>query len=208
MPIIIDKHIGKHSHLALWHITESPEELALLLNCPVDPALLMVNEPLKKQRLCSRLLINRLCAQTCTEIQYDEYGKPFLPNSLSRISISHTHQQVAVILNNRNDTGIDMELIKPQVERISTRFLHEKELYSLDKLRRLEQLTTFWCAKETLYKYFGKKELSFKHELFIEPFPQLEEGTFIGHIQSKRMEIALSLGYEKRGDYMLVYVND
>lgn len=230
MPIILDKHIGINSRVALWQITESEEELRALLIVPIDPALLAVNEILRKQRIASRILIAQLYAdpvnkaESCKEIiptqdrpmqtesfpviQYDEYNKPFLLNSNSHISISHSHDQVAVILNKLNETGIDIELIKPQVERIATRFMHEKELMALDENRKLEQLTTIWCAKETLYKYFGKKNLSFSKELFIEPFYQLDAGSLIGHIQANGVNSCIALCYEKRGEYMLVYVND
>jgi 4'-phosphopantetheinyl transferase len=224
MPVILDKHIGINSRLALWQILESEEELAALLNYRVAPDNYPINEILKKQRLASRILINRLGSELLVkplmepfpksetehylQIQYNEFKKPFLPNSAAHISISHSHDQVAVILNNLNETGIDIELIKPQVERIAARFLDERELQSIDETRRTEQLTTFWCAKETLYKYYGKKKISFRGDIYIEPFLQQNSGMLKGHILTKNISVSIPLCYEKRGEYMLVYVND
>jgi len=34
----------------------------------------------------------------------------------------------------------------------------------------LSKMCIYWCAKESLYKWYGKKNLSFKDNIFIEPF--------------------------------------
>lgn len=208
MPLLLNKPINPNSKLALWHITESIDELLLQLNCRVDPLVLGVNEQLKKQRLCARILVNLLFAKPCQEIKYDFYNKPFVVNSTAKISISHAHDRVAVIINKYNETGIDIELIKSKIERIAERFMSKDELSYLDNNRRIEQLTTFWCAKEALYKYYGKKELLFRENIFVEPFSQNASGKLVGHIKTSHINIDLSLCYEKTGDYMLVYVND
>lgn len=208
MPLLFNKHITPNSQLALWHITEGVDGLLLLLNCRIDPLVLNVNEQLKKQRISARILVNLLCAEPCNEIKYDGYNKPSLMNSTTKISISHAHDRVAVIINKVNETGIDIELIKSKVERIARRFMSEAELKQLDNSNRIEQLITYWCAKEALYKYYGKKELLFRENIFVEPFAQNASGKLVGHIKTSHINIDLSLCYEKTGDYMLVYVND
>lgn len=208
MPLLYKKYISSNSQLALWNITESSEELLSQLNCPANSSVFDVNEQLKKQRIGVRLLINLLCTEPCNEIIYDVYNKPSLVNSSAKISISHAHDHVAVIVNNVNETGIDIELIKPKVERIAERFMSEEELKSVDPGKRIEQLITYWCAKEALYKYYGKKELLFRKHLFVEAFSQNQTGNLVGHIRTPHINIDLRLCYEKTGDYMLVYVND
>jgi 4'-phosphopantetheinyl transferase len=208
MALVFNKKVNSNSELALWKITESCEELLLQLNYNVDPSVLAVNEQLKKQRICARILVNLLCKQPCIEIKYDTYNKPYIVNSNSKISISHAHNHVAVIINKVNETGVDIELIKPQVERIATRFMSKAELELLDNNKQMEQLTTFWCAKEALYKYYGKKELLFRNNIFIEPFKQNNSGNITGHIRTSYINITLPLCYEKTANYMMVYVND
>lgn len=208
MPLSIEKQIARNSCMALWSITESTKELLKQLNCEIDPALLAVNEQLQKQRICARILINKLCGIPFCDIRYDEFNKPHLINSNYKISISHAHSQVAVIINKANETGIDIELIKPQVERIATRFMSEEELLETNSAQKIERLTIYWCAKETLYKYYGKKELVFKQNIFIEPFNQHNSGNIIGYIRTAHVQITVPLFYEKIDKYMLVYVND
>jgi len=208
MPELFKKNIGLNSLLAVWQITETTNELLKLLNGPVNFIVLDVNEQLKQQRICARILLNLLLEGPRNEIMYDRFNKPSLIHSASKISISHAHDYVAVIVNKINETGIDIELIKSKIERIAPRFMSEKELKGLQSNNRIEQLITYWCAKETLYKYYGKKELSFRENIFIEPFNQSNSGNIVGHINTKHFNIELNLCYEKIADYLLVYVND
>jgi hypothetical protein len=80
----------------------------------------------------------------------------------------------------------------------------------LQKENLPEQLTVYWCAKESLYKLYGKKELAFKENLKIEPFHYSEKGIIKGWIQKSAMKKAFAIQYEKlnSGDdsYMLAYV--
>ncbi len=208
MPLLVDKYVDGNNRLALWHITEGFEDLVALQNCPIDPILLDVNELLKKQRLCARILINLLGPETCNEIAYDVFNKPFLLHSTFKISISHSQDLVAVIISATKETGIDIERIKPTIERISSKFMSERELAVVETPNRMEHLTIYWCAKEALYKYYGKKGLIFRDNLFVEPFTPENYGRIKGHISIGDFTITLSLCYEKIGEYMLVYVSD
>lgn len=208
MPLLFTREVSPTCKIALWNITESAEELLVQLKCKVDPVVLQVHDQLKKQRICARLLVNQLSNQPCNELTYDLYSKPALANSSSKISISHAHEHVAIIVNQTKETGIDIELIKPKVEKIAHRFMSAEELLSVDNTKRTEQLITYWCAKEALYKYYGKKELHFKENILIDPFIQHDSGKIFGRIKTVLINTQLQLCYEKTGDYMLVYIND
>jgi 4'-phosphopantetheinyl transferase len=208
MPLLLDKSVSENSRIALWRITESAGTLMTLLNCPIDPVLLDVNEQFKKQRISARILLNLIGPLPCNEVAYDQFNKPFLIHSAHKISISHSNEMVGVIVSKNSETGIDIELISTRIERIADRFMSGPELKSVEESRRTEQLITYWCAKESLYKYYGKKDLSFKEQLLIEPFVAGDEGSLRGHIRTGSFNFALTLRYEKIGEYMLVYVND
>jgi len=208
MPLLFNKTLNSTTGLALWNITESPEELLKKLNCAIDSKILLVNEQLKKQRIVSRILTNMLCFKPCVEISYDVFNKPHLVNCDAKISISHAHNRVVVIINKQHETGIDIELIKPKIVTISTRFMSNEELEQVDVTRKEEQLTTYWCAKEALYKYYGKKELLFREHISVEPFKQENSGCITGSINKENVSIRIQLQYEKFGEYMMVYVND
>ena len=62
-------------------------------------------------------LINHLLGREAT-IDYDEKGKPFLTNERKHISISHSHDKLSIIVNEKEATGIDIELIRDKVLKI------------------------------------------------------------------------------------------
>ena len=88
--------------------------------------------------------------------------------------------------------------------------MSDEELNSLQKENLEEQLTVFWCAKESLYKLYGKKELAFKENLLVEPFQYSGKGIIKGRIKKSAIQKSYSLQYEKLnlGDdnYMLAYI--
>lgn len=206
------KEISKSGKLALWHITESLEEL-LKMKRSSEEHMAALNvfsyEHRKKEWLVARILAEQLSGEKDIRIFYDKHNKPILKNSKKHISISHSHDILAVILDD-HETGIDIEIIKPKVLRIKEKFMSEDELKSLQKENLPEQLTVYWCAKESLYKLYGKKELAFKENLCVEPFRYSEKGIIKGWIKISAIQKSFALQYEKlnSGDdnYMLAYV--
>ena len=98
-----------------------------------------------------------------------------------------------------------IEKINPKIERIRSRFLSDQELGEKQEYS-LEKLHVYWGAKEALYKFWGKKELSFKENIFIDPFEFEDAGTIKGRIKKGGYIKYFTLSYEKIQDYILVYV--
>src|SRR5690606_40776804 len=81
----------------------------------------------------------------------------------------------ACMLGTRYEVGIDMELVKPKIEVIASKFMKPEELAQLQPEHHyVEQLLTCWTAKEAVYKLQGKKGVSFKDNIYIEPFTYQE----------------------------------
>lgn len=201
MAVLIQKNIHPHLKLGVWYIAEAKEELMILakkiqINLSKLPE--VKNENRIRQWLATRLLLHHFF--TAVEIIYDDLGKPFLSNGWN-ISISHSGNYVAIILNEKEPCGIDIEQISPKVERIKHKFLNETDL----KNTTTEQdLTIYWSAKEALYKYYGKKEVLFIENLFIEDFYETKNN-FTGIIIMSDLNIKLNMSWEKIEDYVLVY---
>ena len=136
-------------------------------------------------------------------IDYDEKGKPFLTNSNKHISISHSHNKLAIIVNENEATGIDIELIRDKVLKIKHKFLSSAELE--DANDSPEKLLIYWAAKETLYKIYGRKEVDFIEHLFVKPFTKHNLGTIIGEINLPNFHESFQLNYQLLDDYVLVY---
>jgi hypothetical protein len=203
MSLFLSKEVGKHGKLGIWQITESLDEL-MKMKSFLKKDLLLLNsfshENRKKEYIVARILVSQLTGKSNVRIVYDKHNKPFLENLKQHISISHSHNLLAIILDGHK-TGIDIEMIREKIIRIRDKFMSDAELKSLQKENIAEQITVYWCAKESLYKLYGKKGLAFKKDIFIEPFEYLEKGIIKGWITQSSgdslMKKSFLLNYEK-----------
>lgn len=147
-------------------------------------------------------LVSELIDANC-KIIYDDKGKPYLENDPRHISISHSHDKLAIIVNDGEATGIDIELIRDKVLKIKHKFLSESELEETGN--DVEKLLIYWAAKETLYKIYGLKEVDFMTNLFVKPFNKHNLGTVIGEINFPGLKKTFELNYQSVNNYILVY---
>lgn len=83
------------------------------------------------------------------------------------LSITHSFDYAAVLVSNTHQVAVDFEKYDPRIERVKFKFASDKELkFALDD----KLLTILWSAKETLYKFYSKKQVIFKTNLSLEPF--------------------------------------
>ncbi|TAL60755.1 MAG: 4'-phosphopantetheinyl transferase superfamily protein [Bacteroidetes bacterium] len=212
MSLFLSRKNNQRSALGIWHITESLDELLKMKNISEEDLSMLrsfAHEQRKKEWLVTRILTGQLSGEKDAQILYDKHNKPSLNNSNICISLSHSHDLLAVILDHA-ETGIDIELIKPKISNIKEKFMSKAELDSLQKDHTAEQLTIYWCAKESLYKLYGRKELAFKENLIIEPFQYARKGIIKGWIKKRDVNQSYPVQYEKlmpgKDNYMLAYV--
>ena len=173
MPLVHSEKIDKTSTLLLWELIETETVLRKKLgNAYNSEDLMKITHPQKQREwLASRLLIQQLAEQfgiTYTGTHKDEHGKAYLVNNNSHISITHTFEYVAVVINPESAVGIDMEKMDAKLQRTSRKYLSEPEFEHA--ANDLSALCTYWCAKEALYKLYGKKKISFRESIYIKPF--------------------------------------
>ena len=177
MPLVHSEKIEETSTLLLWKLTESESELheSLGFSYNLDD-LESISHPQKRREwLASRLLIKILAEQFGISYEgthKDKHGKAFLVNNASHISITHTSEYVAAVINASAAVGIDMEKADLKLQRTAGKFLSAPEFAHASN--QLEVLCIYWCAKEALYKLYGKKKISFKNSIFIRPFNKFD----------------------------------
>lgn len=98
----------------------------------------------------------------------DEHGKSQPMNGQGFVSLTHTRGYAAAIYHRELPMGIDLELIREKILRIGTRFLAESELHFLQSLPA--HYTMAWSAKESIFKCHGKKGVSLRDNILLEPF--------------------------------------
>jgi 4'-phosphopantetheinyl transferase len=166
-------------------------------------ALLDLNPELKQRELEKKgteILLDALFTQTKAILYRDTNNKPHLSNYPGHISISHSHERLAIIHNLKAKTGIDIELIREKVKAIQHKFLNEGEQAKANN--DTETLVCFWAVKETLYKIYGTKGIDFRKNLFID---EVESSRVLGSIKIEDRCQKFSLIKEKIDEYMLVY---
>jgi 4'-phosphopantetheinyl transferase len=177
MPLVHSEKIEETSTLLLWKLTESESELHESLGSSYNlNDLESISHPQKRREwLASRLLIKILVERFGISYEgthKDEHGKAFLVNNASHISITHTSEYVAAVINASAAVGIDMEKVDLKLQRTAGKFLSAPEFEHASN--HLEVLCIYWCAKEALYKLYGKKKISFKNSIFIQPFNKFD----------------------------------
>ena len=98
----------------------------------------------------------------------DEHGKSQPMNGHGFVSLTHTRGYAAAIYHRELPVGIDLELIREKILSIGTRFLVESELNFLHSLPA--HYTMAWSAKESIFKCHGKKGVSLRDNILLEPF--------------------------------------
>jgi phosphopantetheinyl transferase len=176
MPCIREITVSPEVQAAVWHITESTEELLALVQPDQEDIKTyesFKNDQRKKQWLGSRALLAQMVAPLPVKIQYNVHGKPNLSNISTRISITHTSDYAAAAISESINVGIDIEHIKQRIERVKDRFLSVSEQSSLSPTPSLEELYYYWCSKEALYKLHGLPGVDFRNDIRIHPFDYL-----------------------------------
>jgi hypothetical protein len=154
----------------------------------------------------AKFLLEEMLEGAAEHLFYDEHGKPHLRDLGRFISISHSHDRLAMIINKVEHTGIDIELIREKVLNIRHKFLCDKELEDVRR-EEIEKHLVYWAAKESLYKIHGRKKVDFRDNLFIFPFSYKEGGAEIkGRITLPDYKKTFLLHYEKKNAYMMVYM--
>lgn len=150
-----------------------------------------------------RLLLQHMFKESDCGLYYDAYNKPHIRQPQGHISITHSHERLAILFNRMENTGIDIERIRDKVKAIQHKYLSEEEQRLANN--ETETLVLFWAIKESLYKVHGKKGLDFKTQLFIREHRQ---NPMLAGIRLAGIEELYRLRKEKLDEYLLVYVEN
>jgi phosphopantetheinyl transferase len=192
---------------ALWRITETEEELFPLTRINETVPETITNPQKRLEWLAGRILtgeVMRTRGLPYHGIIKDEYGKPFPRGHENlQLSLSHSFPFVAVLLDDSVSAGIDLEQPKQKLLRIAPRVLHPSELQ--DAGQDIIKHCVYWCAKETLVKVYGKKDLTFAENLRICPFLLENEGDIVGKIIVMDKESMIPLHYLVSAGFVMVF---
>ena len=213
MALYLTKELSDTARLAVWQVTESESELSELSSTPSDELeeiSYIKSESLRKQRLAVRALLNVLFEDKVYLAHHDN-GKPYIENNSINISITHTDKYVAVILDENEEVGIDVESLDRDFSAVEKKALSEEEIEDLDDDRdeKNEQLAIYWCAKEAIYKKMSQYHVDFAEQIEIERFRSRGEGELEAtFIHKDGYEEELHLEYMTFDRHVLVWISE
>lgn len=191
---------------ALWKIDTDWQ--MMLHERDLPPAELHALESISHPQKKAEYLANRLALFALLDAEgigsnviiKDAHGKPHLKDADVHISIANSYPYAVAILDLEKPTGIDIEPPSDKLIRVQHKFLHEEELnYFKD---HKERLCLAWCAKESLYKLHGRKNLSFKQHIRIESvqYPKLIAGIYFqDHSSSHQLYL------DKEDNFLIIF---
>jgi 4'-phosphopantetheinyl transferase len=206
MPLASTHALETACQLARWQITEDEPTLRQQLHLSHEEVVDLERIAHPGQRLewlACRVALKMLIKDAgfpYMGLVKDEYGKPhlgsavsgestpgestpgtFLPgeSTLGHISLSHTPGWAVAVWHHERPVGVDVEPVRDQFVRVVPRVLSAAEI--ADANGQPDRLAVYWCAKEAMYKLYGKRQLTFREHLLVEPFAT--DATYLtGHV--------------------------
>lgn len=170
MPLLKIIPLNDYTHLLVWKITETFDELfrsVALKDVSMARVENMKSESHQKGFLSVRRLLNE-AGYSDFDLYYDEYGKPHL-NDGKHISISHSNDFSVIVLSQVN-IGADLEILKEKTLKLAPRFMDVSHLQNLTKEEEIIKATVVWGIKESVFKIKNEIGISFKDHIFENDF--------------------------------------
>lgn len=198
MPLLLEQIINSTTKLAVWHISETESFFSQYVSVQRE-----ITHPHKRlQHLAGKYLLGLLYPDFPHDlIMIADTKKPFLEDEAYHFSISHSGNYAAAIVSSDHRVGLDVELFSPKVQKIMHKFLTEGELTSL-KPAGLNDITTLWSAKESVFKWYGLGDVDFRDDISIE---HMHDGTIKGRFL-KNGEQNFKVHYVIMDDIVLTFI--
>lgn len=209
MPLCYQKHVNAECNIGIWEINEPLSELLGIAGISENETNWsnLYHQQRKKEFLVKRIVLQHLLKEKSITIMYDESGKPFLSESPVHISISHTKKYVGAITHTSKTVGIDIEVVTPRIEKISSRFIGVGEREWVAPVHYLEQLYVIWGAKECAFKIYSKGGIDFKKMLRVNKFDYSASGNTFVSLTKNNVTCEYPFWWQRIGELMLVYGN-
>ena len=206
MPLYQTISVTPDTTVYLWNVTESEAELSRDIELTENSTIRvhgMKSEIHRRGYLSIRHLL-ALAGYTDNDLYYDEIGKPHLRDG-THISITHSGVFTGIIVGSRIAVGIDIERQRQKILRIANKFTPLKEYNSIvDDDALIRKLTIVWGAKESLYKIYATKGISFLQHIYIADFEVGAQET-TGKIEYDSTKSFYSIRFLEFEGYTCVY---
>ncbi|MDD4922827.1 MAG: 4'-phosphopantetheinyl transferase superfamily protein [Bacteroidales bacterium] len=164
----------------IWKIEENEIKLRHLIGNEITTS--YKNPGKRIEFLSVRALAGKMDIDPLS-IDHMPSGKPFLKNSKTAISISHTKGYAAIMLSDLRDIGTDIEHTSDRIIKVRHKFMHPEEEEAISRLTKDQTIALLlhWSAKESLFKANTDEGVDFIRDLRIFDFTApMAQGRFKG----------------------------
>ncbi len=172
MPLYKTIAVNHNISVVIWKVDETEEYLAsgIKLSQHCKTRFNGMKSEIHRRAFLSIRHLLGIYGYVDDDLYYNEVGKPHLRDG-THISITHSHHFTAIIIGRQNEVGIDIEMQRDKILRIAHKFTPVNEYRTLANTEAVvRKLTIVWGAKESLYKIYGQKGLSFLHHIDVNDF--------------------------------------
>ncbi len=206
MPLYKTITINPHTRVSIWKIKESIKTLShgIVLNQNSQSRIASIKSEIHQKGYLSIRHLLALEGYTDFDLYYDANGKPHLKDG-KHISITHSFVFTAIIISDM-EVGIDIEKQRKKIITIAPKFTPVEEYLSVKtKHDLIRKLTVVWCAKESLYKSFAIKGISFLQHIYVEDF-NLSQNKTTAHVHYGNKHQDYSIDFIEFDGFTCAYV--
>jgi phosphopantetheinyl transferase len=206
MPLYKTITVTPTTRVLIWKIEEPFEVLSknIMLTQNSKNRLASMKSDLHKRGYLSIRHLLAICGYSDFDLIYDKNGKPHLKDS-KHISITHSFTYTAIIVSDL-EVGIDIEKQREKIITIAPKFTPFEEYLSVkNKQDLIRKLTIVWCAKESLYKSFAIKGISFLQHIYVEDF-DLNATKTTAHVKYLQKEQDYNINFIEFDGFTCAYV--
>ena len=206
MPLHEINRKGPGNAWAVWVITETEDWLFRQV-VPSDACPSQLHHPKKRlEWLAGRYLIRylyELDGIPYRGLDKDGSGKPFPIGHRGHVSVTNSFPWVAVQIHPDRPVGIDLETLRPRMVDVVTRILNSEE--AKDAGTDTRKHGVYWCAKEALFKWSGRRPVSLRSDISVGPFVMADRGLLSGTVldEGGRRQ-TVDLEYLAENDHIMV----
>ncbi|GAA0872580.1 4'-phosphopantetheinyl transferase superfamily protein [Gangjinia marincola] len=189
----------------LWKVEESLEKLSenILLTPHCQDRLASMKSELHQRGFMSIRHLLAAAGYVDHDLYYDDFGKPHLTDN-NFISITHSYHFTGIIVSDQ-DVGIDIEMQRDKILRIANKFTNLESYYTLANTEAIvRKLTIVWGAKESIYKLYGQKGLSFLQHIDVKEF-NFEDAETTADVFYEGAESSYDIGFLEFEGFTCVY---
>ena len=205
MPLYKSITVNPHTKVLIWKIEESFDDLSRGI-CLTPHCAARVDNTSSDIHRRGFMSVRHLLAEegyTDQDLVYDENGKPHLKDG-KHISITHSFEFSGIIISDE-EVGIDIEMQREKILRIANKFTPIEEYRTLANTAAvIRKLTIVWGAKESIYKLYAKRKVSFLQHIDIRDF-DFDEGETTGKVFFDNITSSYKLWFLEFEGFSCVY---